>query len=61
MPKVKYKLKPKYIFIDLFTVNRNNYNLKGADLTLPRFNTIRYENTRCGIVVRFQGANYRPL
>ena len=39
---------PKYIS-DLFTVNRRNYNLRGADLILPGFRAIRFgeRSLRC--------------
>ena len=41
MFKVKHNMSQKYI-IDLFQISNKRYDLRNADFTIPRFNTVRY-------------------
>ena len=41
MFKVKHNISPKYID-DLFEIPNKRYNLRNADFTIPRFNTVKY-------------------
>ena len=41
MFKVKHSMTPKYIN-DLFEIPHKRYDLRIADFTIPRFNTVKY-------------------